>query len=56
MLEYAFTSDAEKNQAIASGRYIPTNNLPLGIEIWKDRLFITVPRWQSGKLLKLFFI
>lgn len=50
VIEYEFSGELERSEAIASGRYIPTNNLPLGIEIWKDKLFVTVPRWRSGKL------
>jgi len=22
--------------------------MPLGIEVWKDRMFITLPRWRRG--------
>lgn len=28
--------------------FIPQNNLPLGIAIWRDRLFVTMPRWKDG--------
>lgn len=49
VIDYAFISNVDKFEAIASGRYIPANNYPLGIEVWKDKLFITVPRWQPGK-------
>lgn len=27
---------------------MPENNLPLGIDRWRDRLFITTPRWKLG--------
>lgn len=43
-VSYSWPSDAAKEEAIKSGRYQPENNLPLGLEIWKDKLFITVPR------------
>lgn len=28
--------------------FVPENNLPLGIDRWRDRLFITTPRWRLG--------
>lgn len=48
-MDYAFPSDQVRAAAINSGDYIPSNNLPVGIEIWKDKLFITVPRWKPGE-------
>lgn len=56
VIEYAFVSEVEKNEALATGRYIPTNNLPLGIEVWKDKLFVTVPRWRSGRYKQKFIL
>lgn len=43
-LEYAWPSDVVKQQAIQSGRYKIEDNLPLGLDVWRDKLFITVPR------------
>ncbi|XP_014364565.2 protein yellow [Papilio machaon] len=37
-----------KEFAIASNAYIPKNNLPTGIARWRDKLFITIPRWKRG--------
>ncbi|XP_076260466.1 protein yellow-like [Rhynchophorus ferrugineus] len=31
-----------------NGKLKPQNALPVGIEFWKDKIFITVPRWQDG--------
>ncbi|KAH8406403.1 hypothetical protein KR222_000114, partial [Zaprionus bogoriensis] len=28
--------------------FIPKNNLPLGIDVYRNRLFITTPRWKDG--------
>lgn len=28
--------------------YVPQNNLPLGIDVQRDRLFVTMPRWKQG--------
>lgn len=38
------TPEAEQ-EAIQTGRYVPQNNLPLGVEKWQNKLFVTVPRW-----------
>lgn len=43
-LDYAWPSEEAKQEAIKSGRYIESHNLPLGLDVWKDKLFITVPR------------
>lgn len=48
VIDYAFISEEEKSQAVATGRYIAANNMPLGIEVWKDKLFVSVPRWKPG--------
>lgn len=37
------TAQAEKD-ALKAGDYIVENNLPLGVEKWNNKLFITVPR------------
>jgi hypothetical protein len=43
-LEFDWPSESAKEQAIQSGQYIPINNLPVGIEVWRNKLFMTVPR------------
>lgn len=47
-LDFVFPSQAMKDIAIASGTYIPTNALPVGVEHWGNKLFVTVPRWRDG--------
>lgn len=47
-LDFAFPSQIIKDQAIASGDYIPTNALPVGMERWGNKLFVSVPRWKDG--------
>ncbi|XP_025421542.1 L-dopachrome tautomerase yellow-f2-like, partial [Sipha flava] len=34
--------------AIESGAYVQANNMPVGLDVWNDKLFITVPRWKTG--------
>jgi hypothetical protein len=47
-LDFAFPNQRLKEQAISSGDYIPRNALPVGVEHWGNRLFVTVPRWRDG--------
>lgn len=44
-LDFAWPSEEAKQKAIRSGRYIENHNLPLGLEVWKNKVFITVPRY-----------
>lgn len=48
-LDFVFPSQTMKDVALASGSYIPTNALPVGVEHWGSRLFVTVPRWRDGE-------
>lgn len=48
-LDWQFPNEILKMQAEASGTYIPTNGLPVGVERWQNKLFVTVPRWRDGK-------
>lgn len=43
-MEFAWPDEKTKQDALQSGAYIPENNLPLGIQKWKNKLFVTVPR------------
>ena len=43
-LEFSWPSEAAKQEAITSGKYVQKNNLPLGVEVWKNKVFLTVPR------------
>lgn len=49
MLDWEFPNESIKNKTISSGNYQPENGLPVGIEIWRNKLFVTVPRWKKGK-------
>ncbi|XP_066994513.2 dopaminechrome tautomerase [Anabrus simplex] len=47
-LDIFFPDPSLREAAILSGNYIPANNLPLGIEVWGDRIFIALPKWKDG--------
>lgn len=46
-VSYEWPSESAKEDAVKTGRYQPENNLPLGLDVWKNKLFITVPRFAS---------
>lgn len=47
-LDFVFPNQRLKEQVLASGDYVPTNGLPVGIERWENKLFVSVPRWKDG--------
>lgn len=47
-IDFVFPDQETRQAAIDSGAYVQANNLPLGLEVWRDKLFITVPRWKAG--------
>lgn len=55
-LEYKWPSQEAKESAIQKRAYIPENNLPLGLDRWKNKLFVTVPRWKAGVAASLNYV
>lgn len=47
-IEFDWPSEDVKQQWLTSKKYIPENNLPLGLERWNNKLFLTIPRWKPG--------
>ena len=48
IMDYAYPSRADRQEAIHTGDFHPENVLPVGIEIWRNKLFVTTPRWKQG--------
>lgn len=48
ILDWAYPNDAARMRDILTKRFVPENALPVGIEIWNDKLFVSVPRWEAG--------
>lgn len=55
-VEYDFPITVNPDALTSDGEYIPENNVPLGMEIWEDKIFITVPRWKNGVASNLNYI
>lgn len=47
-LDFDYPNESDRDAAIESKEFIPENNIPVGLEVFGDRLFITVPRWKPG--------
>lgn len=47
-LDFEYDSYQRRQEAIQKGEFDPKNNLPLGIDVYGERLFITTPRWKDG--------
>ncbi|XP_055857826.1 protein yellow [Episyrphus balteatus] len=47
-LDFEYPTFARRRSAIAKNEFIPENNLPLGIDVYGDRIFVTTPRWKDG--------
>ncbi|CAO1395766.1 unnamed protein product [Diamesa tonsa] len=47
-LDFAWSSADQKQEALANGKYIPKNNMPLCFDIWNNKIFVTLPRWRNG--------
>ncbi|KAM3968057.1 yellow-y [Aphomia sociella] len=47
-LDWNYPDSYSRQNALASGALRPENALPVGIEKWGNKLFVTVPRWRPG--------
>lgn len=55
-IEFEWPSEDVKKAWISSKKYIPENNLPLGLEKWNNKLFVTIPRWKPGVAAALNYV
>ncbi|EDW02839.1 protein yellow [Drosophila grimshawi] len=55
-LTFDWPSAEAEADAKRTGHYIEGNNLPLGLERWENKLFVTVPRWKAGVAATLNYI
>jgi hypothetical protein len=55
-LDFAYPNSSARQAAVTSMNFIPSHNVPVGLEVWKNKLFITVPRWKSGVAASLAYV
>lgn len=47
-IDFNYPSEEQRQQAIDSKEFIAANVIPLGLEVYRSRLFVTLPRWKGG--------
>lgn len=55
-LDFAYRSAQDRADAITSGEFLAANVIPVGLEVFKHRLFLTLPRLKSGVPASLAYI
>lgn len=55
-IDLEYPNQESKRSAIKSGEFIPLNNLPLGLEVWKDKMFLSLPQWRPGIPVTLTYV
>ncbi|PZC86389.1 hypothetical protein B5X24_HaOG209108 [Helicoverpa armigera] len=47
-VDFEFPTPRHRRHALATGKFVPANVLPLGLEVWGNRVWVTVPAWRRG--------
>ncbi len=47
-IDIQYPSPETKAMAIRKKHFIPENNLPLGLQAYKNRIFVSLPKWKEG--------
>lgn len=47
-LDFDYPTEEARLSAILNREFIQENNLPLGLEVYGDRLFVSMPKWKPG--------
>lgn len=55
-VDFTWASPVEKENAIKENRYVPENNLPIGMARWKNKVFVTIPKWKNGVVSSLNYV
>lgn len=48
VIDFQFDTPESRLNAVESKEFIPERCVPSGIEIWKDKVFISIPRYKAG--------
>lgn len=55
-MDFEYQSSSDRQRAIETKAFIPENVMPVGLEVYQNRLFITLPRWKTGVPASLAYI
>ncbi|XP_045497216.1 protein yellow-like [Colias croceus] len=47
-IDFEFPSELHRQRALSSRQYVPDSVLPLGLEVWGSRVWVTLPSWRQG--------
>lgn len=47
-MDFQYDSPDQRWSAIERGAFKPANVIPFGLEVYRQRLFVTLPRWRNG--------
>lgn len=47
-LEFDFPNVIAREEAIKNGDFKPKSIIPIDVDVYKDKVFVTIPRFQSG--------
>ncbi|XP_076684761.1 yellow-h isoform X2 [Andrena cerasifolii] len=47
-MDFTYDSVEARDSAIYDGDFIAENSVPLGLDVWRDKVFITLPKWKNG--------
>lgn len=47
-IDFHWQSDEERKHALLRREYIPANNFLTTVKFWKDKMYLTLPRWKDG--------
>jgi len=47
-IDFVWPSDEQRQYDILHGNYIPANNFPSTVKFWKNKMYMTIPRWRDG--------
>lgn len=55
-IDLEYPDQESKNRALKNRTFIPKNNLPLGLEVWRNKVFLTLPQWKPGIPVTLAYV
>lgn len=47
-LDFTWPDDSFKARFLDSSQFIPENTTISGVKVWRDRMYVTLPRWRRG--------
>ncbi|KAL6254948.1 hypothetical protein P5V15_014290 [Pogonomyrmex californicus] len=47
-IDFQWPSNKERQNALTNGDYIQANNFIVTVKFWKEKMYLTIPRWKDG--------